>query len=91
MPHFNCLYLNNSGHRWVYRDENNNSDRLNVFEPATGKTKSYAVNHWKALGNFAIPYVKIKGKLENLMEYHDNMWMVASDENHKFKYGENVI
>lgn len=86
------IYLNNSGHRWITRDVNNKSDRVNVFNKNTGKIKSYAVNYWEAIGNFAVPYVKINGKREQLMNYNNHAWMINNGENRNWKYnGENPI
>ena len=87
MSHFDCYYLNNSGSRYVYRDENNKSSRLNVFDRDTKKTKSYAVSYWEMIGSFAVPYVKIKGKRVQLMDYKDGMWMENNKENRDLKYG----
>lgn len=62
------LYLNNSGHRWVNVDQNGNRDKLTVYFPEQNKTKKLAVKFWEAIGNFAVPYVRHRGKTIQLME-----------------------
>ena len=62
------LYLNNSGHRWVNVDDKGNRDRLTVRFPETCKTKRLAVKYWEAIGNFAVPYVRVSGKAMQLRQ-----------------------
>lgn len=57
-------YLNGSGHRWTNRDDNNKSEKILVND---GKvTKLRAVRYWEACGNFAVPCVRIRGKIVKL-------------------------
>jgi hypothetical protein len=60
------FYLNNSGHRWVNLNEGKR-EKLNVFFPENNSNKSLTVHHWEAIGNFAVPYVRQKGKQIQLM------------------------
>lgn len=62
------LYLNNSGHRWVNVDDKGNRDKLTVYLQAENKTKRLAVKYWEAIGNFAVPYVRQKGKTIQLTD-----------------------
>jgi hypothetical protein len=86
MSHFNCLYLNNSGHRWVNVGADGKHDRANVFFPESGETRSYSICYWEAIGSFAVPYVKIKGKRVQLTNYNNHCYMVNSETNRDFKY-----
>lgn len=58
------LYLNNSGHRWVDILPNGKRNRVQIRHE--GKIVSRAVIYWEAIGNFAVPYVKLNGKLVQL-------------------------
>lgn len=79
------LYLNQSGHRWVNVDNKGKHDRVNIFFPETNTTKEYAVAYYEAIGNFAVGYVKIKSKMEQLMEYKEGIYMVNNEVNRNIK------
>lgn len=58
------LYLNNTGHRWVILEtgangQRNRRDRL-TMEDGTKKS----VKFWEAIGNFAVPHVRVRVKCE---------------------------
>lgn len=79
-------YLNNSGSRWVNVDSNGKHDRVKIFFPETGITKEYAVDYHESIGNFAVAYVKIKGKREQLMDYNNGVYMVNNQVNRDYKH-----
>lgn len=78
------LYLNNSGHRWV-NFNGKNKEKLNVFFPETNSNKSLTVHHWEAIGNFAVPYVRQRGKQIQLMpsSKKEGFWVENNEENRK--------
>lgn len=78
------LYLNQSGHRWVnIVGPNNQRDKLTVRH--NGKVRQYAVKYWEAIGNFAVPYIRIKGRTIQLRESSvaENQWTENNEENRK--------
>lgn len=77
------LYLNNSGHRWVNVDDKGNRDKLTVHFPETGVTKRLAVKYWEAIGNFAVPYVRVHGVVTQCMSSakRDGQWVVNNTVN----------
>ncbi len=86
------LYLNNSGHRWINVDDKGNRDRVAVRNPQTGEVRRRAVKFWEAIGNFAVPSVVIKNKLEILMESGrtEGEWVVNNEENRAWKYQNKI-
>jgi hypothetical protein len=86
------IFLNQSGHRWTNRYLDGRSQRLLVLDPATGACREYALAYWEALGNFAIPFVRIKGRLEQLMQWSPDdrgvaRYAVNSQQNRDLKWG----
>jgi hypothetical protein len=53
-------YLNNSGHRWINFNEDRTREKLLVWDGE--KVIARMVTYWRAIGNFAVPFVRIKGK-----------------------------
>ena len=62
------LYLNNSGHRWINIDSKTGK-REKVIVYYMGKFQHRSVDLWEAIGNFAVPNVRIKGKQKRLCNY----------------------
>lgn len=60
-------YLNNTGHRWVNRDENNRNERIS-FE-WEGVRIVRRVKFYEAMGNFAVANVTIGGKVRIVTDY----------------------
>ena len=60
------LYLNNSGHRWINL-ENGKREKIIVY--FMGKFQHRSVDYWEAIGNFAVPVVKIRGERKRLCDY----------------------
>lgn len=86
------LFLNKSGHRWKNVSYAGKTQRLQVVFPDSGEIKSYALTYWEALGQFAIPFVRIKGRLEQLMEWKPDergvaLYAVNNERNRNLKYG----
>jgi len=84
----NTYYLNNSGSRWVNMDARGNREKVRVFFPETGTIKSYSIRYFEAIGNFAVAYIRIKGKTVQLMDWRDGVFLVNNEANRKFKYGK---
>lgn len=73
-------YLNNSGHRWVNIDDKGRRERIPV-DLGTG-VKQRSVYYWEAIGNFAVPVIRVKGKQLRLCLSDDlNSWTT-----HAIKY-----
>jgi D-aminopeptidase len=74
------LYLNQSGHRWINVLPNGKRERINVI--INGIKTSRAVLYWQAIGNFAVPTVKIGGKRQLLCETNssDNCWIQYAEK-----------
>lgn len=71
------LYLNNSGHRWVNLVDKNKRDRL-TMEDGTQKS----VKYWEAIGNFAVPHVRVRVKCEKTGKSKEKI-VVAHPSNKK--------
>ncbi len=87
----NPVYLNQSGHRWR-NYINGRPERIVVLDPETGQTTVRTVRYWRAIGNWASPYVQIKGKTEQLIEWNRdpavlNAWAVNNQKNRDLKWG----
>lgn len=79
------LYLNKSGHRWI-NITNGKKEKINVYFPESKRVKSYTVFYWEALGNFAAPYVRIKGKVEQLTEgLSEKEFIINNEKNTDWK------
>lgn len=62
-------YLNNYGSRWKIPNE-----KITV-QIEDGKIEQRTVIYWEAIGNFAVPYVSLKGKKTQLKHLEDNIWI----------------
>jgi len=72
------LYLNNSGYRWINVDSKGKHDKIKTL--IGGIEKDRSVKYWEALGNFAVPYISLKGKTRMLHYNHTNdMWTVYEE------------
>lgn len=60
-------YLNNTGHRWI-TIKNGKKEKVNVFFPESNVVKQYTIAFWETLGNFGVPYTRIKGEVVQLTE-----------------------
>lgn len=83
------LYLNQTGHRWrnYYQFDKLFAEKVAVFFPESQLVKLYTVTYWQAIGNFAVPYCRIKGKLEQLTEAaKEGCFMVNSERNRNIKW-----
>ena len=84
------FYLNQSGHRWrnYYQFDKLVPEKIAVFFPEIELVKLYTVTYWEAIGNFAVPYCRIKGKLEQLTEAtREGCFMINSQKNRDIKWG----
>jgi len=85
------IFLNQTGHRWKHVSYAGKSQRVRVYFPDTGEIKAYSVAYYEALGNYAIPFIRIKGKTEQLMEWDmkgmENVHAVNSERNRDIKWG----
>jgi hypothetical protein len=85
------VYLNRSGHRWRnYID--GRPERITVLDPETRQTTQRTVRYWRAIGNWASPYVQTKGKTEQMIEWNRdpavlNAWAVNNQKNRDLKWG----
>lgn len=83
------VYLNQTGHRWRnYID--GRPERITVLDPETGRETIRTVRYWHAIGNWAIPYVQIGGKTEQMMEWGDPIraaWAINNQKNRDIKWG----
>lgn len=85
------VYLNQTGHRWKLVSYAGKSQRIRVYFPETGEIKSYAAAYYEASGNYAIPFIRIKGKTEQLMEWNlngmEHVFVVNNERNRDIKWG----
>lgn len=86
------IFLNKSGHRWKQVSYGGKSQRLLVLDPSTGVCRSYACHYWEAIGNFAVPFVRIKGKVEQLTDWGTDsqgraLYAINSQQNRDIKWG----
>lgn len=87
------LYLNQTGHRWknFYDFETLQPEKVAVLFPKSKVTRIYTIAFWEAIGNFAVPYAKIKGRVEQLTHWERvgeaDLWVVNSQENRDIKHG----
>ena len=56
------LYLNNTGSRWVVRDENNRNEKL-TFTTKSGKQIERRVKYFEQWGNHAYCAINYKNRL----------------------------
>jgi len=85
------VFLNKLGHRWKLVSYAGKSQRLRVYFPDSGEIKSYSVAFYESLGNYAILFVRIKGKTEQLMEWNlngmEHVFAINSERNRDIKHG----
>jgi hypothetical protein len=86
------IFLNQTGHRWRNVSYGGKAQRVLVLDPEKGTCKEYALHYWEALGNFAIPFVRIKGELQQLMQWTPDergvaRYAVNSQQNRDIKWG----
>jgi hypothetical protein len=60
------LYLNNTGHRWVNVDNKGRRERVLVWDGEKASTR--AIDYFEAIGNFAVAFMRVKGKRVALRE-----------------------
>jgi uncharacterized OB-fold protein len=82
----NTYYLNRSGSRWVNMDARGNRQKARIFFPENGTIKSYSIQYFEAMGQFAVAVVRIKGKNTLLMDWENGLHLVNNEANRKFKY-----
>lgn len=89
------IFLNQSGHRWKNVSYAGKSERIHVLFPDTSERRTYALAYWEAIGNFCVPFVRIKGKLEQLMQWAPDergtaLYAINNERNRDIKHGRAI-